>query len=49
MVEFAVGEQSPIGRDLAAMEFQLEAAVESEPKSRVLRFTRWVFHARNPS
>ena len=44
VVEFAVGEQSGVGGDAAAVEFQLQAAVEIDPQSAVIRFTRWVFH-----
>ncbi|SPE35166.1 hypothetical protein SBBP1_790004 [Burkholderiales bacterium] len=33
-----------IGGDAAAMEFQLQAAVEIDPQRAIIRFTRWVFH-----
>src|SRR3954447_3352615 len=33
-----------IGGDAAAVELQLQAAVEIDPQRPVIRFTRWVFH-----
>ena len=32
LVEFAVGQQPGVGRDLAAQEFQLQPAVETDPQ-----------------
>ena len=46
VVEFAVGEQSGVRRDAAALELEPEAAVEIDPESAIIRFTRWVFHPR---
>jgi hypothetical protein len=36
VIQFAVGEQSGIRGDPAAMEFQLQAAVEIDPQSAVI-------------
>ena len=44
VVEVAVGEQPGVGGDAAAVELQLQAAVEIDPQRPVIRFTRWVFH-----
>jgi hypothetical protein len=33
-----------IGSDASSVEFQLQAAVETDPQSAINRFTRWVFH-----
>lgn len=46
VVQFAVGEQSGVGRDPAAAELQLQAPVEPDPQGAVVRFTRRVFHER---
>ena len=46
IIEFAIGQQSGIGGDAGTVELQLEAAVEIEPKSIGLRFTRWLHHHR---
>jgi hypothetical protein len=40
VVQFAIGEQATIRRDTSAMEFELDPAVETEPQSRLLAFTR---------
>jgi hypothetical protein len=47
VVQFAVSEQSGVGGDPAAVEFQLQAAVEIDPQRPVISFTRWVFHPRD--
>ena len=44
VVEVAVGEQPGVGGDAAAVELQLQAAVEIDPQRPVIQFTRWVFH-----
>ena len=44
IVEFAIREQSSVGGDATAMEFQLQPTVKIDPHSAVIRFTRWVFH-----
>src|SRR5215212_1501817 len=44
IVEVAVGEQPGVGGDAAAVELQLQAAVEIDPQGPVVRFTRRVFH-----
>jgi hypothetical protein len=49
IVEFAAGQQTAIRRDLRSMELQLEATVEPQAKSGVLRFTRRRFHSSHPS
>src|SRR5207302_1256383 len=46
VVQLAIGEQSRIGGDYAAAEFQLQAAVKIEPQRGARRLTRWVRHAR---
>ncbi len=46
---FPIREQTGIGRDVAAMEFQLQAAVEIDPKASLFRFTHRVGHDRAPS
>ena len=46
VVQLAIGEQSGIGGDHAAVEFQLQAAVKIEPQRGARRLTRWVHHAR---
>ena len=48
VVQFAIGQQSGVGGDAVAVEFQLQAAVEIDPQRAVIRFTRWVFHPRAP-
>ena len=40
----AVGEQPGIGGDAAAVELQLQAAVQTDPQEPVIRFTRRVLH-----
>ena len=49
VIQFAVSEPSGVGGDPAAVEFQLQAAVEINPKRNLIRFTRWVFHPRAPA
>jgi hypothetical protein len=49
IVEFTVGEQTTVGRDLGAVEFELDSAVEGGPQKRLLGFTRRVPHNRAPS
>ncbi len=44
VVEFSVGKQSGIGGDPRTMELKLQAAVEIEPQSAIIRFTHWVRH-----
>jgi hypothetical protein len=46
VVQFPVGQQAGVRGDAGPVEFQLQAAVEIDPQSAVIRFTRWVFHAR---
>jgi hypothetical protein len=36
VIEFAVGEQSSVGRDAAAVELKLQAPVEIDPQSVVI-------------
>ena len=48
IIKFAAGQQTTIRRDLRSVELQLETAVERQPKSDVLRFTRRRFHSRHP-
>src|SRR3954470_6354428 len=47
IIKFAAVQQPAIGRDLRSVELQLETAVERQPKSSVLRFTRRRFHSRH--
>jgi hypothetical protein len=42
--QFSVDQDAGIGGDPAAVEFQLQAAVEIDPQNAIIRFTRWVFH-----
>jgi hypothetical protein len=42
LIEFAVGEQTGVGRDLAAQEFQLQAAIKTDPQILVLAVTNSV-------
>jgi hypothetical protein len=49
VIEFAEGEQTGVGGDSRAVEFQLQATVKSESKIGFCRFTRWVFHPRTPA
>ena len=44
IIQFSVGQQSGVRGDPAAVEFQLQAAVEIDPQNAIIRFTRWVFH-----
>ena len=46
VIELAVGEQAGVRADLAAVKFQLQAAVEIDPKKRRFRFTHRVRHDR---
>jgi len=48
MIQFPIREQTGIGRDVAAMEFQFQAAVEIDPKASLFRFTHRVRHDRAP-
>src|SRR5215210_7125714 len=48
IVEFAAGQQPAVGRDLGAVELELEAAVEHQSQRSVLRFTGCHFHSRHP-
>ena len=48
VIQFAVSKPSGVGGDPAAVEFQLQAAVEIDPKRTIIRFTRRVFHPRAP-
>jgi hypothetical protein len=49
IIEFPEGEETGVGRDPGAVELQLQATVEFEPKTGLSRFTRWVFHLRPPA
>jgi hypothetical protein len=49
VIKLPVGEQTRVGGDPAAVEFQLQAAVERDPQSATIRFTRWVVHPRASS
>ncbi len=44
IVELALREQSSVGGDATAVEFQLQAPVKIDPQTAVIRFARWVFH-----
>jgi hypothetical protein len=44
VIQFSMRQDAGIGGDATAMEFQPQAAVEINPQSAVIRFTRWVFH-----
>ena len=48
VVEFAVRQQSRIGRDHGAAKLEHQAAVKIEPDGIRFRFTRWVRHRRLP-
>jgi len=48
VIELTVGQQPGVGGDPTAMKFQPQAAVEIDPQGTVIRFTRWVSHARAP-
>jgi hypothetical protein len=48
IVQFPVGQQTGVGGDPAAVEFQLEAAVKIDPQRPIIRFTRCVYHPRPP-
>jgi hypothetical protein len=48
IIEIPEREQASIGRHSRPMEFQLQAAVKSESKMGLGRFTRWVLHASPP-
>ncbi len=48
LIQFAIGEQAGFRGDLAAVEFQLEATVEIDPKRVPFRFTHRVSHDRAP-
>ena len=49
VVQFPLGQQAGVGRDPAAVEFQLQPPVEIDPQRPIIRFTRGVFHPRAPS
>ena len=49
VIELAVGKKTTIGRDVAAVEFQLQAPVEIDPERGQFRFTHRVRHDRAPS
>lgn len=49
IVQFAIGQKASIGGDAAAVELELQPAVEIDPQGAVIRFTRRVFHPRAPS
>ena len=44
VAQFAVDQDAGIGADAAALEFKLQAAVEIDPQTVIIRFTLWVFH-----
>ena len=44
IVEFAAGQQTTIGRDLGAVELQLQAGIERDPESGSVFFTRCTVH-----
>ena len=44
IVKFTVSQQSRVGGDATAVEFELQASVEIDPQRAIIRFTRWVFH-----
>jgi hypothetical protein len=44
VIQFSVDQDAGIGGDAAAVEFQLQAAVEIDPERPIIRFTRRVFH-----
>ena len=44
VIELSVGKQSGIGGDPGTVELKLQAAVEIELRSAIIRFTRWVLH-----
>jgi hypothetical protein len=46
VIEFAVRQQSRIGRDHGAAKLHHHAAVEIQPNGTRFRFTRWVRHDR---
>ena len=45
IIKLPISEQPPVGSDLGAVKFQLQAAVEIDPKSVPFRFTHRVCHA----
>ena len=44
IVQFAVGQQSSVGGDTTAAEFEPQPTVEIKPQEAVIRFTGRVFH-----
>jgi hypothetical protein len=48
IVEFAVGQQSSVGRDHGAAKLHHQATVKIQPDETRFRFTRWVRHRRIP-
>jgi hypothetical protein len=49
IVQLAVGEQTAVRRDPGAVEFELDPAVETDPKRLQSRFTHRVRHDRTSS
>jgi hypothetical protein len=49
VIQFAIDEEAGIRGDLAAVKFQLQAAVEIDPQRRRFRFTHRVRHDRAPN
>ena len=49
IIEFAVGEQAAVGGDPGAVKFELDPAVEIDPKRLRCRFTHRIRHDRTPS
>ena len=49
VIRFAINERTGIRGDLAAVEFQLQAAVEFDPQRRRYRFTHRARHDRAPN
>ena len=43
-VQLPIGQQPGIRRDLCAVKFQLQAAIEHHPQSRFFACTRWILH-----
>ena len=49
IIEFAIGQQSGVGRDSGTVELQLQAAVEIQPQNSIFRFTHRVSHINTPN
>ena len=45
VIQFSMDQDAGIGSGAAAVEYQLQAAVEIDPQNAINRFARWVFHA----